>query len=225
MAEYETEEQQVEALKQWWADNGRAVLLGIGLGLVMIFGFRGWQGHKASVAQDASGAYTSVIESLENDDGGEQFLELVGDIRDQHKGSPYAAMASLAEARFHVEENRLEDAESALRWAIDKGSFREIIPVARLRLVRVLAAQDNHDDALAVLDDVKSSSFVGHVDEIRGDIYVQMGDTTQAASAYRRAQSSGAPTNSSQNLQMKIDDLAAPEVEANPAAEGNDEQS
>ena len=225
MAEYETEEQQVEALKQWWADNGRAVLLGIGLGLVMIFGFRGWQGHKASVAQDASGAYTSVIESLENDDGGEQFLELVGDIRDKHNGSPYAAMASLAEARFHVEENRLEDAESALRWAIDKGSFREIIPVARLRLARVLAAQDNHDDALAVLDDVKSSSFVGHVDEIRGDIYVQMGDTTQAASAYRRAQSSGAPTNSSQNLQMKIDDLAAPEVEANPAAEGNDEQS
>ena len=48
MAEYETEEQQVEALKQWWAENGRAVLMGIGLGLVLIFGFRFWQSSKVS---------------------------------------------------------------------------------------------------------------------------------------------------------------------------------
>ena len=74
MAEYETEEQQVEALKQWWADNGRAVLMGIGLGLVAIFGWRGWQGHQTSVAETASSAYTSVMESLENKDDGETCL-------------------------------------------------------------------------------------------------------------------------------------------------------
>ncbi len=217
MAEYETEEQQVEALKKWWADNGRAVLLGIGLGLALIFGYRAWQSYKVSVAQDASSAYTNVLESLEKDDDGAQFLELVSDIRKDHGGSPYAAMASLAEARFQVENNQLAEAETALRWAVDKGSFREIVPVARLRLARVLKAQDKHKDALKILDSVKAAAFAGHVDEIRGDIYLDLGETSQAASAYRRAQSSGSPTNSGPDLQMKIDDLAAPD--------SNDEKS
>ena len=131
MAEYETEEQQVEALKQWWADNGKAVFFGIGLGLALIFGFRGWQGHKSSVAEDASGAYSNVLESLENDDDGEQFLALVNGIRKDHAGSPYAAMASLAEARFQVENERLPEAESALRWAVNKGCLLYTSPSPR----------------------------------------------------------------------------------------------
>jgi len=208
MAEFETEEQQVEALKQWWADNGKAVFFGIGLGLALIFGFRGWQGHKSSTAEDASSAYSNVLESLEKDDNGDQFLELVSDLRKDHAGSPYAAMASLAEARYQVENDRLAEAETALRWAVDKGSFKEVVPVAQLRLARVLKAQDKHDDALKILDSVASSAFTGHVEEIRGDIYLDLGEASQAVSAYRRAQSSGSPTNSGAALQMKIDDLA-----------------
>lgn len=208
MADFETEEQQVEALKQWWAENGRAVVFGIGLGLALIFGFRAWQGYKQSVAQDASGEYTKILESLENSDDGEEFLGLVNGIREEHGGSPYAAMASLAEARFQVENNQLPEAEAALRWAVDKGSFREIVPVAKLRLARVLKAQDKHDDALKILDSVASTAFAGHVEEIRGDIHLDRGETAQAASAYQRARDSGSPTNSGAALQMKIDDLA-----------------
>ena len=80
--------------------------------------------------------------------------------------------------------------------------------MAQLRLARVLKAQDKHDDALKILDSVASSAFTGHVEEIRGDIYLDLGEASQAVSAYRRAQSSGSPTNSGAALQMKIDDLA-----------------
>lgn len=208
MAEFETEEQQVEALKQWWADNGRAVLLGIGIGLAMIFGFRAWQGQKESTAQNASGVYTDVLESLERDDDGERFLGLVEEIREDYAGSPYAAMASLAEARFQVENDNLPEAESALRWAADEGTFGEIVPVAQLRLARVLKAQGKYPEALKALDRVSSPAFTGHVEEIRGDIYLDQGDAAQAASAYQRARDSGSPTNSGAALQMKIDDLA-----------------
>ncbi len=219
MAEFETEEQQVEALKRWWADNGRAVIFGIGLGLALIFGFRAWQSHSESVAQNASSAYTEVLESLERTDDGEKFLQLVSDIRDEHSGSPYAAMASLAEARFQVENDQLPEAETALRWAVDKGAFREIVPVAKLRLARVLKAQDKHQDALDVLDSVSSTAFTGHVEEIRGDIYLDLGDTSQAAMSYQRARDSGSPTNSGAALQMKIDDLAT------DSSDGTDDKS
>ena len=208
MAEFETEEQQVEALKRWWAENGRAVIFGIGLGLALIFAFRAWQTYKVSVAQDASGAYTEILESLAKEDDGEQFLSLVKDIKDDHGGSPYAALASLAEARYQVEQNQLPEAESALRWAVDKGAYKEIVPVAKLRLARVLRAQDKHKDALKVLDSVSSTAYTGHVEEIRGDIHLDLGEASQAASAYQRARDSGSPTNSGPALQMKIDDLA-----------------
>ncbi len=214
MADYETEEQQVEALKKWWADNGRAVMLGIGLGLVLIFGWRGWQGHKLSQAQDASSAYTEVMQSLEVEDGGDDFLGKVEAIRDEHSGSSYAAMASLAEARFHVEKNNLPQAESALRWAIDKGAFAEIKSIARLRLARVLNAQSKHAEALEVLDKVTSSTYASLVNEIRGDIHLDSGDAAEALAAYRRAQESGTVSGPNQNLQMKLDDLSVPESDS-----------
>jgi len=210
MAEYETEEQQVEALKQWWSENGRAVLMGIGLGLALIFGWRGWQGHQTTVAETASSAYTSVMESLENEDEGETFLGKVNSLKSEHGGSAYAAMASLAEARFHVEKEDLPQAEKALRWTLDSGSFEEIKSIARLRLARVLAAQDKHADALKTLDNVSGSAYAGMVDEIRGDIYLDQGDAEQALDAYKRARDSGARTASAQDLQMKLDDLAQP---------------
>lgn len=212
MAEYETEEQQVEALKQWWADNGRAVLMGIGLGLVLIFGWRGWQGHQTTVAETASSAYTSVMQSLENKDDGETFLSQVSSLKSEHGGSAYAAMASLAEARFHVEKEDLPKAEAALRWALDSGSFEEIKSIARLRLARVLNAQDKHDEALKLLDSVNGDAYAGMVDEIRGDIYLDKGDAEEALNAYKRARESGARTASAQDLQMKLDDLAQPDT-------------
>jgi predicted negative regulator of RcsB-dependent stress response len=211
MAEYETEEQQVEALKQWWAENGRAVILGIVLGLGGIFGWRAWQGHQLSVAEDASGAYGEVMQALNADDEGASFLSAVEQIRDEHGGSSYAAMASLAEARYHVEQKDLDAAVAALRWAIDDGSFEEVRPVARLRLARVLNAQGKHDDALDVLDDIEPESYTGLVSEIRGDIYLAQGETAKAREAYLSAQQSGSTTVSGENLQMKIDDLALPD--------------
>lgn len=214
MADYETEEQQVEALKQWWSDNGRAVLLGIGLGLALIFGWRGWQGHKLSVAQEASSAYTEVMQSLEAEDDGAEFLGKVAAMKDDHGGSSYAAMASLAEARFHVEQNKLDEAESALRWTIDKGTFAEIKSIARLRLARVLNAQGKHDEALDVLDKVTSQNYAGLVNEIRGDIHLDSGDAAEALAAYRRAKESDGVSGANQNLQMKLDDLAVPEADS-----------
>ena len=214
MAEYETEEQQVEALKKWWADNGRAVLMGIGLGLALIFGWRAWQGHNLSVAQEASTAYTSVMQALESDDNGEDFLGKVESMKKDHGGSSYAAMASLAEARFHAENNDLEEAEEALRWTVDQGAFTEIKSIARLRLARVLNAQSKHDEALEVLEKVTSQSYAGLVNEIQGDIHLESGNAAQALAAYKRAQESGAVSAPNNNLQMKLDDLAVPDSDS-----------
>jgi predicted negative regulator of RcsB-dependent stress response len=37
---YTTEDQQVEALKRWWKENAKSILLGVALGLAAVFGWR-----------------------------------------------------------------------------------------------------------------------------------------------------------------------------------------
>jgi predicted negative regulator of RcsB-dependent stress response len=149
------------------------------------------------------------MQALETDDNGEQFLGRVASMKKDHEGSSYAAMASLAEARFHAENNDLPEAEEALRWTVDQGAFAEIKSIARLRLARVLNAQGKHDDALKVLEKVTAQSYESLVNEIQGDIHLDSGDAAQALAAYKRAQESGSTPDN--NLQMKLDDLAVPE--------------
>ena len=35
---YNSDEQQAEAIKEWWKENGKAILIGAALGLVGMFG-------------------------------------------------------------------------------------------------------------------------------------------------------------------------------------------
>ena len=37
---YNNDEQQAEAIKEWWKENGKAILVGATLGLVGMFGWR-----------------------------------------------------------------------------------------------------------------------------------------------------------------------------------------
>ena len=65
MSGYETDEEQLEALKKWWAENGKAVLVGVVLGLGAIFGWRGWISHEQGRSEAASALYEEVINAIE----------------------------------------------------------------------------------------------------------------------------------------------------------------
>ena len=43
MESYRTEEEQVEALRRWWNENGRSTLFVIVVVLAGTFGWQGWQ--------------------------------------------------------------------------------------------------------------------------------------------------------------------------------------
>ena len=48
MAELRTEEEQVQAIKDWWKNNGSSLLIGIGAALAIVFGWQAWQNHQAT---------------------------------------------------------------------------------------------------------------------------------------------------------------------------------
>ena len=203
----ETEEEQIEAMKKWWAENGRSIIIGVVLGIGGIFGWRYYEAGELDYSRQASQAFQEVLERY-NQGEHENLDADLNALKSDFSKSPYAALGELLRARKLVDDNELEQASASLRWAVDNSPEEDVRTIGRIRLARVYTALDRADDALAVLDEVKADSFAGLLEEVRGDAWLAKGDPEKARQAYQRASVAGEGTGSGSLLQMKIDDLA-----------------
>ena len=196
----ETEEQQIAELKKWWSDNGTSIIVGVALGLAGVFGFRAWLAYQENVAGQASTIYAVMQQGLERDD--RQLVSERADILiSQYNSTPYAALAALALAKVSLQEGDLDAAGGQLQWVLDNGKVDAVKETARLRLARVLIAQQKPDEAEALLQVPRTTSAVDNLyDEVYGDIYAARGDLTAASEAYQRALAATPANNPGSNL-------------------------
>jgi len=204
--QYETEEQQVEALKEWWNENGRAVILGVVLGAALVGGWMWWKSHQEAVAVAASDNFSQTIEALQKGEH-DKVAELATVAEQEHAGTLYATYTSLTAARSAVESGDLDAAAKHLQWAVENSELDEVGVIARVRLARVKAAQGDASGALAVLPATYAESFTPLVEEARGDVQLAAGDLAAAKAAYQRAMDSERAPDAGA-LQMKINELA-----------------
>ena len=61
---YTTEEEQVQAIKQWWKENAVSLIAGIVIGLAVLGGYRFWTETKQNQAQQASVLYSEILFSI-----------------------------------------------------------------------------------------------------------------------------------------------------------------
>ncbi|RMG58374.1 MAG: hypothetical protein D6717_02985 [Gammaproteobacteria bacterium] len=208
--QYETEEQQAEAIRKWWAENGKSIIAGVVLGLAILFGWRGWVDWQERQAETASEQFSEARKAY---DGGQpaQVHEKAALLREEYARTPYAALATLLEARLDAGEGKLEQAAEGLTWVRDHAREPVLQEVARLRLARVLVALDRPDDALKELQPLaESGAWTSLVEEIRGDALRAKNDIDGARQAYDRALLT-AGGRAPRYLQMKRDDLGDPE--------------
>ncbi|USD41725.1 YfgM family protein [Vibrio sp. SCSIO 43135] len=200
---YDSEEQQVEAIKDWWKENGKAVIFGAVIGLGGLFGWRYYQDSVLQGQEAASEAYTSVITSLQTQ--GADAEASIQTFIDSNKGSEYSVLAALQLAKVQVEANNLDEALAQLEWAKANSKDDALKAVTSYRIARIQAEQKNYDGAMAELELIKDPSWAGRIAELRGDISLRKGDEAAAYAAYTEAQQA---EDASQTLQMKLDDLA-----------------
>lgn len=217
-----TEEEQIEAIKQWWKENGSAVILGVIIGVGSLVGWRGWNSYQDSQARAASSLYQELQTAQQNDDGdtikqtGQQILADYGD-------TPYAAFAAMALARQAVNADDLATAESHLRRALDTVAVPSFQHIARLRLLQVLAAADKHDAALDLIESTDHGEFTAQYEEIRGDILMARNQTEAARQAYQLAMSNSRPQAPDRDLlEMKLESLGG-NASTRTGASGNGE--
>lgn len=205
----QTEEEQVEALKNWLRKNGSALILGLALGLAAIGGYRFWADYQGNQSQKASLIYSNLQNYLISGDSARVF-EAGRELVKHFSGSPYAALAALGMARMSVENHSLDAAEVHLRWVIKNANQDGLKHIARLRLARVLMAEKKYDEALALLNNNTQASYASLYNEVRGDILLAKKQPEQARSAYQQALDTLAEGDRRRTLiEMKMDDLPA----------------
>lgn len=207
MAEYETEEQQVEALKDWWKQNGLAVIGGAVLGISALVGWRGWNWHQDKQATEASDIF-AVVQEAANKNDATALQEQTNILRDNYASTPYAPLAVLHQAKNQIDQGDNVAAEESLRWVLKNSKQDTVQNVARLRLARLLLADKKVDEAQAMVNSGMSDAYASLTNEIRGDIFVAKGEIEQAKEAYDQAMqaASGAGV---EYLQLKRNDLGS----------------
>ncbi len=204
---YSSEQEQVEAIKKWWDENGKQALVALTVVLASVGGYRWWQGHQLAQAEAASLQYQVVLQGMESDPekASEQARQLLG----SYSGSTYAELAELLLAKQAVEGGDLEAAAAHLHSVADNSKHKELQALASVRLARVLLAKGDAAAAKGVLDGLDDALLPALQQEVLGDVLLSQGDRRGARSAYAKALFGYASNPTKRDLmQMKVDDLA-----------------
>ena len=219
MAIDSADEENVEALKKWWQENGKQLLISV---FVVLGGLGGWEVYQNSEQESrnaASDLYEEILaltlktenEALSDSDR-ENIISYGQQLREEHPTSSYASFGTLFAAAAEVENRNLSQAEISLNWVLENstgGLFSSteegLLLTTKLRLGRVLLAQGDAARALDFINTVDPKEFETGFAELRGDIYVALDQLEEARDAYFIAQQAGS---NSDALRMKLQELA-----------------
>jgi len=212
---YLTEEERVEALKKWWKENARAMIVGIALGIAVIAGWNAWKSAQQLKAEEASTLYQQLLKAVEAKQA-EPAAKLGERLTEKYPGTTYSTYARLFLAKIKAESGDLAAARTSLEGLIASVKDENLKNLARLRLGRILLASGDNEVALKLIESLPRETmgpFASMFEELKGDLYVALGRPRDARLAYEKAKQGGATT---PLLELKINDLT--DVTASPAS-------
>lgn len=184
MDRYETDDEQVQAIKNWWKENGTSLLSGL---LVISIGWAGWtywSNTKMINSMNAANTFEMLQLSMEQGRFGDVAREGLKLIEEQPE-SPYAAASALMLAKFYVEKNETDKALAQFDWVIKNSTTPSIQLTAVLRATALHIEAKSFEDALAHLSIGSglslNSADQANLDYAYADYYLVKGDVAQAA--------------------------------------------
>jgi len=209
---YETEEQQVEAIKKWWSENGTMLVAGTVIALAGLWGWRFYGESVAEAKEEASSQFVQALAELKADSSEEGNATMVNFVAD-NEGNNYATLASMLLAKEAVKANNFALAKTQLTALLTTNTYQPLMPVIKLRLARVEAELGEFEQAIATLDGITEKGFVVKANQTKGATYIKQGNLELARSAFQTA------VDLSEGrvdpfLQLQLDDLAVVKTEA-----------
>lgn len=198
------EEQEINEIKTWWKDNYKSLILVVALALGGNLGWRYWQEHQVTKAQQLSAEYDQVIYS-DTQDAAAKHAQIDAFVN-THDKSVYTVLALLEKAKLEVNNEDYVQAEATLKQALIQAPDEVFSSIIALRLATVQFQQKQLDQALASLDLVKEASWDSRKKLLLGDILSAKGDKEGAKNSYQQAQQNASALER-QWLQVRLNNL------------------
>lgn len=215
MAELRTEEEQLNAIKGWWKENGKSLVIGVGAAIAIVVGWQSWQARQHQQAAAASILYQNLSEavqlaSMQSDDGQYATAKTLADqLKQDHEGTAYARFGALALAAAAVREDDYAQAVTELDWVIaSSDKVDDLTRVATLRKAALMQQQSQDSEAISLLKALDAGSFEAERQELLGDLFKAQGQNKEAFAAYDAAIEAAGGEQLRPLLKMKRDDLA-----------------
>ncbi|MBT8438570.1 MAG: tetratricopeptide repeat protein [Gammaproteobacteria bacterium] len=198
-----SDEEQAEALKRWWSENGKSIIGGIVVGLGLVFGWQGWNEHQRSQSEMATAEYDRFQLSIMQSNLDAAQVQ-ASKITEDYSATAYDYFVALDLAKALVAKKDFEGARKQLELAIASADDDGLKLIAEARMARLLVAMNETDTARALVNNAQGTPFAGEFAHIDGDIAAVAGDKTSAGVAYQKALDTGA--GNKQLLEMKLNE-------------------
>ena len=201
------EQEQLDALKQFWKQYGALIITLAFLALAAFAGFKGWNYYQRGQSEQASALFGKLEEAVRKNDVA-QIGSLGAEIIDKYGSTAYGPMAALLLARTGYDSGDTAAAATRLQWAVDKARDDETAALARLRLAGIRLDEKKYDEALALLDAKHAPAFAPLYADLRGDVLAAQGKAAEARAAYKVALEKSPPNSNYRSVvQIKLDAL------------------
>lgn len=198
------EEQEISALKAWWKENAKFIIVCLILAFGGVFGWNYWQSYQTQKMHSLSADYQIVTEAFEKDPHGQG--EQLDQFIQANNKTTYAVLALLEKAKFATEKQHFAEAEDTLQQALAESNDDVLSAISALRLAAIQLQLKQVDNALQTLNAVKPASFNSRKSLLIGDIQLEKGDITAAKTAYEQAKQGASPIEL-QLIQVRLNNL------------------
>jgi predicted negative regulator of RcsB-dependent stress response len=210
MATFDLDEQeQLDALQQFWRSYGR-IVMAVVLAVVVGFGStKWWEYQNRTEAQSASATFNK-LEAVQTVEDIDLMSSLSEEIISEYGDTYYADLARLNLAKTEVDVGNSDGAIKLLRGVVDDSRDSSLVALARLRLAALYVMTEQFDLAMSALDGDADAAMSGLFADIRGDIYAAQDLHDEARGAYQEALSLLQEGNPWVDIvQIKIDSLGS----------------
>lgn len=201
------EHEQGELVQKWLRENAMSIIIGVALGLLLIFGWQQWRGHRAAHRLDAAIQYDVFVKDLEKKDT-DAAKQIADKLQSDFADTPYATLTALRLAEEAAGRGDHATAQASLQSAYDHAGVEALKSLAGLYLARSEIAQNKAKEALDLLDRLPQAGYAAMRQELRGDALAALGRKDEARTAYSDALANLDPNAGNRAfVEMKRNDL------------------
>lgn len=203
---YDTEKEQIEKIKKWWDANGKAIIVGLVVGLGGIFGFRYWESSKMLAGESASANYEHLL-VVSRAGASDEATAAADALITNQPDTPYAKMAALLSAKLAVDDNDYATARQRLTWVVGQPDAGKLGNIAKVRLAQLLLAEGKVDEAWQQFSSL-DSQIQAFFPEQHGDILLAQGKLDEAKAQFQIALEKAAEFGvDTEPVQLKLDNM------------------